>query len=79
MYKFEYVVTDENGKVFEFSKSGSSDTVLKRNMKSDILEFCKKKRIIGEISVENTILYDEEYVDSDDYELVVSETEIDAA
>lgn len=78
MYKIEYDVTIGE-KTYFFSVSNESLTILKRNTKKDILDFARMKKLpVGDCSVEMTILYDEEYYDSDVFELVISEDYADA-
>ena len=73
MYKIEYNVTIGE-KIYYFSVCNESLTVLKRNTKKDILDFARIKKLpTGDCSVEMTILYDEEYYDSDDIDIVISE------
>lgn len=78
MYKIEYEVTigDKN---YSFYVSNESLTILKRNTKKDILYFVKQKGLpAGNCEVEMTILYNEEYYDSDYFELVISDDYADA-
>lgn len=73
MYKIEYDVTI-NEKTYFFSVANESLTILKRNIKRDILDFVKMKKLAtGEYSVTAIILYDDEYYDSDDFNLVITE------
>ena len=41
-------------------------------MQNDILSYCKKNHLEGDIDVEATILYNEEYYDMDSFSLNVS-------
>ncbi len=78
MHKIEYELTIGE-KTYSFSVSNESLTILKRNTKKDILDFARMKKLpTGDYYVEMTILYDEEYYDSDEFELVISEDYADA-
>lgn len=72
MYRYEYIIfVDENR--YEFFKENESDSQLRRNMFSDILTYAKNKNIrIGDIYVELTVLYNDEYYDSDNYDLLIN-------
>ena len=71
MFKVEYTLSkiDKN---FSFYKENQSLETLKRNMQNDILSYCKKNHLEGDIDIEATILYNEEYYDMDSFSLNVS-------
>lgn len=72
MFKYEYTIYVGND-TYEFFKENESNNILRRNMQFDILSFLKRKNIKQDtILVELTVLYDEEYYDSDTYELEIS-------
>lgn len=71
MFKVEYMLSI-NGKNFSFYQENESLETLKRNMKNDIFSYCKKNHLEGDIDVEATILYNEEYYDMDSFTLNIS-------
>lgn len=71
MFKVEYTLL-LNGMNYYFNKESASLELLKRNMKDDILSYCKKNHLEGDIDVEATILYNEEYYDMDSFTLNIS-------
>ena len=71
MFKVEYTLL-LNGMNYYFNNESASLELLKRNMKDDILSYCKKNHLEGDIDVEATILYNEEYYDMDSFTLNIS-------
>jgi radical SAM superfamily enzyme with C-terminal helix-hairpin-helix motif len=69
MYTFEYDIV-VGGVSFNFTKMNESDTILKRNMRKDIInELIKRNAPFGEVLVDVTMDYDGEYYDGDEYTL----------
>lgn len=74
MFKYEYVI-EFDGQEYSFAKENNSETTLSRDMPNDILNFCKSKNIPAgsEIYLIITKLYDEEYYDSDEDYIIISD------
>lgn len=73
MFRYEYELYVNGLLVGEFYKENPSETILRKSLPMDILNFARINNIpIGEISIELIICYDNEYFDSDSYDLVIS-------